>query len=87
MARVDISELSSVSEKLAERLSRAGFDSANIMLEADKDDILGVNGVGPVKFKQMLKESGNLVRERALFVEKERERAEAEKDPDTEDAE
>lgn len=87
MERVDISELSCVSDKLAERLSRAGYDSANIVLETDDKELLGVNGVGPVMLKKIVAEVEHMVEERAVYVSKERKKAEAEKAREAEDTE
>jgi len=79
MERVDISTLSCVSDKLAERLSRAGYDSANIVLETDDKELLAVNGVGPVMLKKIVREAEQTVKERAVYVCEERKKAEAEK--------
>jgi len=64
MLRVDVSELPSVNDKLAERLSRAGFDSAQMILDSAEGDLLDVQGVGPVKLTQVLKEAADLVDQR-----------------------
>jgi N utilization substance protein A len=64
MLRVDVSELPSVNDKLAERLSRAGFDSAQMILESAETDLLDVPGVGPVKLTQVRKEAADLVDKR-----------------------
>jgi len=85
MERVDISMLSCVSDKLAERLSRAGYDSANIVLETDDKELLAVNGVGPVMLKKIVVEAERLVEERAVYVSEERKKAEAEKAREAED--
>ena len=79
MAQVDIADLDSVSEKLAERLSRAGFDTANVILEAKKDDILSVNGVGPVTLKKILAEARVRMKARGLQVQEAMKKAEEEK--------
>lgn len=70
MLRVDVSELAGVTEKLAERLSRAGFDSAQMLLEADEKDLLDVQGVGPVKVAQLIAEASELVEKRVHQIEK-----------------
>lgn len=69
MLRVDVSELPGVTEKLAERLSRAGFDSAQMLLDAKEEDLLEVQGVGPVKVSQLLAEASELVEKRVHQIE------------------
>ncbi len=87
MERVDISMLSCVSDKLAERLSRAGYDSANIVLETDDKELLAVNGVGPVMLKKIVREAEQMVEERAVYVCEERKKAETEKAREAENTE
>ncbi len=79
MAQVDVVELHSVSDKLAERLSRAGFDTANMVLEADRKELLSVNGIGPVTLKKIIVEAKVHVAEREQFVSEEMRKAEEEK--------
>ncbi len=76
MLLIDISELKCVNEKLAERLTRAGFDSAARLIEGTHKKILEVEGVGQVKLKNMLKEAKELILERQEFVKLEREKSE-----------
>jgi len=76
MLLIDISELKCVNEKLAERLTRAGFDSAARLIEGTQKKILEVEGVGQVKLKNMLKEAKELILERQEFVKLEREESE-----------
>jgi len=78
MLRVDISEFSCVNDKLAERLTRAGFDSADTFIGCSEERLLEVQGVGPVKAKALLKEAAELVKTRKQFVEKKKEEAEME---------
>ncbi len=83
MLRIDISELKSVYNKLAERLTRAGFDSASGLIGGVEKRILEVEGVGPVKLKTMLKEARELILQRQEFVNLERKKSrilEAEKE-------
>ncbi len=79
MAQVDVVELHSVSDKLAERLSRAGFDTANMVLEADRKELLSVNGIGPVTLKKIIAEAKVQVAEREQFVIEEIRKAEEDK--------
>ncbi len=76
MLIIDILELKSVNVKLAERLTRAGFDSAVRLIEGVDKRILEVEGVGPVKLKTMLKEAKKMVSERQEFVKLEKEKSE-----------
>jgi len=69
MLRVDVSELPGVTGKLAERLSRAGFDSAQMLLDAKEEDLLEVQGVGPVKVAQLVAEASELVEKRVHQIE------------------
>jgi N utilization substance protein A len=75
MLIIDISELKCVNDKLAERLTRAGFDSAVRLIEGDEKSILKVEGVGPVKLKSMLKEAKELNLQRQEFVKLEKEKS------------
>lgn len=74
MLLVNISEFTTVNEKLAERLTRAGFDSGRRIIEGSQKRILEVQGVGPVKLKQMLEEAERLIKQRIIEVECEKER-------------
>lgn len=78
MLRVDISEFDCVNEKMAERLTRAGFDSADTIAESSKERLLSVQGVGPVTAGNIIKEAAELISERKKFVEKKRQEAELE---------
>jgi ERCC4-type nuclease len=69
MLRVDVSELPGATGKLAERLSRAGFDSAQRILDAKEEDLLEVQGVGPVKVAQLAAEASELVEKRVHQIE------------------
>ncbi len=69
MLRVDVSELPSVNEKLASRLSLAGYDSAQHIIDSNRDKLQEVQGVGPVKLTQLLKEAADIVHERVHQVE------------------
>lgn len=69
MLRVDVSELPSVNDKLAERMSRSGYDSAQIILESTEEELKEVQGVGPVKLTQILKEAADLVDQRVHQIE------------------
>ena len=83
MLRIDIVELKCVNAKLAEKLTRAGFDSAVRLVEGAEKMILEVEGVGPVKLKSMLKEAKEMISERQEFVKLEKEKSailEAEKE-------
>ncbi len=75
MLRIDISELECVNEKLAERLTRAGFDSADTLIGCPEKNILEVPGVGPVKLKSILKEARALLSSRKKTVELKKEEA------------
>ncbi len=75
MITIDILELKCVNGKLAERLTRAGFDCAIRLLEGDEKRILEVEGVGPVKLKSMLKEAKELNLQRQEFVKLEKEKS------------
>ncbi len=75
MLRVDISEFESVNDKLAERLTRAGFDSADTLFDSPLKEILEVQGVGPVKAKNILKEARVLIDTRKKDVELKKEEA------------
>ena len=77
MLRVDVSELSCVSDKLAERLTRAGFDSAARIVRGPREAILEVHGVGPVMADRMMEEARKLVEERRELVRVEREKVRA----------
>jgi transcription termination/antitermination protein NusA len=74
MLRVDVSELSCVSDKLAERLTRAGFDSAARIVRGPREAILEVHGVGPIMADKLIEEAGRLVDERRELVREEREK-------------
>lgn len=69
MLRVDISEFESVNSQLAERLTRAGFDSADTLIDCSMDRLLNVQGVGPVKIKKLLKEASEQIERRIKTVE------------------
>ncbi len=69
MLRVDISEFECVNDKLAERLTRAGFDSADTLIDCPEENILKVQGVGPMKVKKLLKEARELIDSRKKTVE------------------
>jgi len=73
MLRVDVSELPSVNEKLAERLSRAGFDSAQMIVDSSEGELLDVQGVGPVKVAQIIREAAEMVDRRVHQIEAARE--------------
>lgn len=75
MLRIDISEFECVNNKLAERLTRAGFDSADTLIDCPEEKLLVVQGVGPVKAKSLLKEAIELMDERKIFVEMKKEEA------------
>lgn len=75
MLRVDISEFECVNDKLAERLTRAGFDSADTLFDSPLKEILEVQGVGPVKAKNILKEARELIDTRKKDVELKKEEA------------
>lgn len=69
MLRVDASELPCVNEKLAERLSRAGYDSAQMIVDSTEEELLEVQGVGPVKAIQIKAEAAELVDRRVHQIE------------------
>ena len=73
MLRVDISEFESVNDKLAERLTRGGFDSADTLIGCSEERLLEIQGVGPVKARNILKEAKKLVRKRTKTVEMKKE--------------
>ena len=75
MLRVDISEFDCVSDKMAERLTRAGFDSADTLIGCSPQRLMEVQGVGPVTAENILKEARKLVRARKKLVEKRKEEA------------
>ena len=75
MLRVDIHEFKCVNEKLAERLTRAGFDSAESILDSPAEEILNVQGVGAVKLKNLLKEAKEQINTRTKTVELEKKEA------------
>ncbi|NOQ21927.1 MAG: transcription termination factor NusA [Candidatus Aegiribacteria sp.] len=78
MLRVDIHEFECINDKLAERLTRAGFDSADTILDCPMENILEVQGVGPVKVKSLIKEARELIDSRKITVElKKKEASEA----------
>ncbi len=74
MLRVDVSELPGVSDRLAERLTRDGFDSASRIAESNEEDLMEVHGVGPVMAGRLLEEAERMHRERERFVEEQREK-------------
>jgi len=69
MLRVDAGELPSVNEKLAERLTRGGFDSAQDIIDAPRDELLEIQGVGPIKLTQILEEAEEFVKNRVHQIE------------------
>jgi len=69
MLRVDIHEFECVNDKLAERLTRAGFDSAERIIDSPIEKILEVQGVGKVKVNNLLKEARELIDSRKISVE------------------
>ncbi len=75
MMRVDISEFSCVNEKMAERLTRAGFDSADTIVGCSPEELMKVQGVGPVIAAKLLKETGELIEKRTREVEEKKEEA------------
>lgn len=75
MLRVDISEFDSVSDKMAERLTRAGFDSADTLIGCSPKRLMEVQGVGPVTADNILKEAKKLVRARRKLVDEKKEEA------------
>lgn len=90
MLRVDISEFECVNEKLAERLTRAGYDSADTLIGCSVEMLLEVQGVGPVKINSLLKEAKELIKKRKKIVEQKKEEARLaslEAVADTEDSE
>ncbi len=72
MLRVDVSELPGVNEKLAERLIRAGYDSAQMIIDSTDEELLDVQGVGPVKATQIRSEAEELVEKRVHQIEEAR---------------
>ncbi|GEM_PF-486662 len=74
MLRVDISELQGITEKLAERLTRAGFDSADRILRGPMESILDVHGVGPVLYRKMYQDASRLLEEQRIFVDEEKDK-------------
>jgi N utilization substance protein A len=76
MLRVDIHEFKCVNDKLAERLTRAGFDSADSIVDSPTEQILEVQGVGAVKLKSLLKEAREQIDSRKRFVELKKKEAE-----------
>ncbi len=93
MLRIDIHEFECVNDKLAERLTRAGFDSADRIVDSPAETILEVQGVGAVKMKNLLKEARELIDSRIIAVELKKKEAliaamedDAEVDSDTENA-
>lgn len=75
MLRVDVSMIPGVNEKLGDRLTRAGFDSAERILKGPKETILDVHGVGPVLYKKIFKEASRLIEEQKQLVEEAREKS------------
>ncbi|MBN2587676.1 MAG: transcription termination factor NusA [Candidatus Fermentibacteraceae bacterium] len=75
MLRIDISEFDCVSDKLAERLTRAGFDSADTLIGCSVQRLMEVQGVGPVTAESLLKEAKKLIRARKKLVEEKKEEA------------
>jgi N utilization substance protein A len=69
---VDTRELPSVGEKLAERLRLQGLDTARAILEADRETLLGVQGIGPVTLAQILSDAAAAVEARTRLVEEEK---------------
>ncbi|MBD3370858.1 transcription termination factor NusA [Candidatus Fermentibacteria bacterium] len=69
MLMVDLSEMSSVSEKLGERLRLAGLGSANSIAESSEEELLEVKGIGPVLQKKVREEAEKLVEARRSAVE------------------
>lgn len=86
MLRVDVSELPGVSDKLAERLSRAGYDSAQMIVDAHTEELLDVQGVGPVTAAQLKEEAAAVVNSRVHQVEEAR-KLEEDSSPETEEEE
>jgi len=75
MLRVDISEFDCVNDKLAERLTRGGFDSADTLIDCPKERLLDIQGVGPIKIEKLLKEAKQLIAERIEIVQQKKEEA------------
>ncbi len=69
---VDARELPSVGEKLAERLRLQGLDTARAILEADREALLAVQGIGPVTLAQILNDAAAAVETRTRQVEEEK---------------
>lgn len=69
---VDARELPSVGEKLAERLRLQGLDTANAILEAGSETLLGIQGIGPVTLAQILEDARQAVEQRILQVNEEK---------------
>lgn len=69
---VDARELPSVGEKLAERLRLQGLDTARAILEADRETLLNVQGIGPVTLAQLLEDARSAVEGRAQQVGEEK---------------
>jgi N utilization substance protein A len=69
---VDSRELPSVGDKLAERLRLQGLDTANAILEADRETLLSVQGVGPVVLAQILEDARQAIKERNRQVNAEK---------------
>lgn len=74
---VDARELPSVGDKLAERLRLMGLDTARAILEADRDTLLSVQGIGPVTLAQLLSDATKAVESRARQVDEEKRMREA----------
>ncbi len=91
MLIVDIGEFECVNEKLAERLTRAGFDSADRLIGTPLKELLEVQGVGPVKAENLIEEAKILINERKKTVKLKKEEAriaslEADKEDDSDNA-
>lgn len=75
MLRVDISEFDCVNDRMAERLTRAGFDSADTLMGCSPRRLMEVQGVGPVTADNILKEAKKLMKARRKLVDEKKEEA------------
>lgn len=75
MLVVDIEDVPGISTKLAEKLTKAGFDSARRLLDGSKVRVLEVEGLGEVTYKKILNSARSAQEMRAEMVAEEKEKA------------
>ncbi len=75
MLVINIGDVPGISEKLAQKLTVAGFDSARRLINGAKDRVLNVKGLGEATYKKILESAIIKQEEQEEFVKGEIERA------------